>query len=486
MRRSRERNDAHDQRRRRRATRSSIDSSVTTNKLASITIDGGPGDDQLLENVSSIPTTFIGGPGNDLIVGHQTVNDTVSYANATGPVNVNLRTGVATGDGTDTLFSGFGIFGLHNVIGSTHDDTIEGDASDNTLDGRAGTDTLSYAGAPGAVNATLNGTVTGDGTDTTSGFENVVGSANNDTITGDTGDNVLDGGPGADTIHGQDGADTLIGGTGRRPEPRRRRRLDDAVDYSNAPSGETVTSAPATRPAATAPTRSTASRTSPGPASSTTHRHGRRQRDLGGAGNDTIGGAGGADTLGGGTGDDNISETGSDDGAVLNGDAGDDTLSGGAATADDALNGGDGNDILKSGGANDAIDGGPGTNTVDYSNAGAGVNVDLQAHTASGDGNDTLANVQNANGSSHDDQLNGDAGANALDGKDGNDTLVGRGGDDTLNGGAGAGGGADDVTNYSRRRAPSPSTSRTGRRRATAATRSRTSRTRPALPSTTR
>ena len=58
---------------------------------------------------------------------------------------------------------------------------------------------------------------------TLSNFENVLGSAFNDTITGDGGKNVLigqygsdrlRGGGGADTLHGGDGNDTLDGGSG--------------------------------------------------------------------------------------------------------------------------------------------------------------------------------------------------------------------------------------------------------------------------------
>ena len=42
------------------------------------------------------------------------------------------------------------------------------------------------------------------------GFENLTGSAHNDTLTGDAGDNVIDGGDGDDTLTGGVGADRFV------------------------------------------------------------------------------------------------------------------------------------------------------------------------------------------------------------------------------------------------------------------------------------
>ena len=57
--------------------------------------------------------------------------------------------------------------------------------------------------------------------------------------------------------------------------------------------------------------------------------------------------------------------------------------------------------------------------------------------TASGNGNDTLASIQNVNGSSFADAITGDDNGNALWGRGGNDAIQGKGGDDTVFGGAG-------------------------------------------------
>jgi Ca2+-binding RTX toxin-like protein len=99
---------------------------------------------------------------------------------------------------------------------------------------------------------------------------------------------------------------------------------------------------------------------------------------------------------------------------------------------------------------NDTMDGGAGSDTVDYSDVNSAVTVDLAAGTATGgSGTDTLSNIENVTGSDSNDSLTGDANSNALDGGAGNDTLTGGGGDDTLTGGTGldtlTGGEGDDV-----------------------------------------
>ncbi|MEM7166559.1 MAG: LamG-like jellyroll fold domain-containing protein, partial [Planctomycetota bacterium] len=81
----------------------------------------------------------------------------------------------------------------------------------------------------------------------------------------------------------------------------------------------------------------------------------------------------------------------------------------------------------------DTIDGGAGTDTVDYSGAGAAVTVDLDAGTATGGGGtDSLLNVEGIIGSAFDDTLTGDSGANTIDGGLGNDIIDAGAGDDTI------------------------------------------------------
>jgi Ca2+-binding RTX toxin-like protein len=138
----------------------------------------------------------------------------------------------------------------------------------------------------------------------------------------------------------------------------------------------------------------------------------------------------------GGSGNDNL--TGSDQANVLTGNAGNDTLTGNGGT--DVLNGGDGDDWMVGGAGNDSLAGGAGTDTADYASAGAGgvgVNVNLATGAASGEGNDTLSDTENASGSSFADSLRGSSGNNVLNGRGGNDAIQGGDGDDTVNGGSG-------------------------------------------------
>ena len=81
------------------------------------------------------------------------------------------------------------------------------------------------------------------------------------------------------------------------------------------------------------------------------------------------------------------------------------------------------------------IDGGAGTNTLDYSLRTDVITVDLAALTATATAG--IGNVQNVIGGSGNDTLTGDAQINRLEGSAGSDTLNGGLGDDTLVGGEG-------------------------------------------------
>ena len=187
-----------------------------------------------------------GGAGDDTIFG-QSGNDTSIYATAPAGVTANLGTGrVSGGDGDDSLSS------IENLVGSAHDDELVGNAQDNqliggkgddilrgksgddllgggpgddrlkgrngddTLIGRSGNDTAVYVTAPAGVEVDLGAkTATGgDGNDSVSQIENVIGSANDDILKGNGIDNVLTGGRGDDTLRGRKGNDKLIGGKG--------------------------------------------------------------------------------------------------------------------------------------------------------------------------------------------------------------------------------------------------------------------------------
>ncbi len=220
-----------------------------------------------LENLTLTGTANLAGTGNALanvITGNSGNNrlngaagvDTVSYANATAAVTVNLSltTAQATGFGNDTLLN------FENVIGSRYNDRLTGNALANRLDGGLGNDTLTGgagndtyvvnaagdvivegAGAgtdsvissitwtlqPTLENLTLTGSaaINGNGNSAANvltgnagnnsmnagaGNDTVNGGAGNDSLTGSTGDDRLDGGTGNDTLVGGEGSDTYI------------------------------------------------------------------------------------------------------------------------------------------------------------------------------------------------------------------------------------------------------------------------------------
>ncbi len=173
-------------------------------------IYGGSGDDWIN-----------GGAGSDTIFGGAG-SDTVSYFGSSAAVSINLNTRSYSGGdaASDVLYS------IENVVGSTGNDAITGDANDNTiegglgndaLDGGAGTgDTVSYSLASSAVTVSLATTSAqstgGAGTDTISNFENLTGSAYNDTLIGSSATaNTIIGGAGNDTIYGDQ--DLIVNGS---------------------------------------------------------------------------------------------------------------------------------------------------------------------------------------------------------------------------------------------------------------------------------
>ncbi len=359
------------------------------------TLDGGAGAD-----------TLVGGLGADSLVGGLGL-DTADYSALGAAITANLSANTvaaAGGAGTDS------ISGVENLIGTsladslTGDgqanrldggdgaDTVDGGAGDDTLIGGLGNDTASYASAGAGVTVALadGAQNTGAGSDQLSGFENLTGSGSADTLTGDAGDNALLGAGGEDTLVGGLGNDTLDGGSGAA----------DTADYGGAAASVTV---------------------SLGGSSAT-----------GGAGSDTLLRI--ERVIGSGFGD------------VLTG-------SGGA----DTLLGGDGKDTLNGGAGNDSLDGGNARDVVSYFGAAGDVTVSLALSTAQntgGAGTDTLDDIEDLTGSSHDDVLTGDGSANRILGLAGDDLIKGGGGNDTVDGGDRndtlAGGAGDDQLNGGR------------------------------------
>src|SRR6266545_5096347 len=134
----------------------------------------------------------------------------------------------------------------------------------------------------------------------------------------------------------------------------------------------------------------------------------------------------GSDTL---TGVEGIGGSGFDD--VLTGNAASNFLFGDAGN--DTLAGGDGdNDGLWGGDGDDALDGGSGEDFVSFVFTQFGVTANLTTGTATGEGSDTLANIEDIVGTKHHDTLTGDAGPNVFLPLVGNDGIDGSGGTDTV------------------------------------------------------
>lgn len=152
-----------------------------------------------------------------------------------------------------------------------------------------------------------------------------------------------------------------------------------------------------------------------------------------GSGNDEVYGDDGADTLNGQAGNDLIyGGTGVD---ILDGGDNNDSVYG--EDGNDTVKGGNHNDTLYGGAGDDTIQGDSGTDTVSYAYVGNGVTVNLLAGTATGEGSDTLATIENITGSAYGDTLTGNNGVNTIAGGDGNDIIKGNQADDVLNAGLG-------------------------------------------------
>jgi Ca2+-binding RTX toxin-like protein len=250
------------------------------------------------------------------------------------------------------------------------------------------------------------------------GNDDIYGRAGNDQLYGDSGHDLLDGGSGNDSIWGGHGNDDISGG-----KDNDQLYGDSGHDNINGGTGDD-------------------------------NIDGGEGNDklYGGSGDDIITGASGNDQLDGGTGDDSLYGGRKND--QLNGRSGDDYLDGGrgndninggvgndillGGVGQDNLKGGSGDDLIYSGANKDVVDGGSGIDTVSYSYAESGVNIDLHRKKSTGGDSDTLKSIENAIGSDHNDSLRGNRLDNRLEGGDGDDTIRGMRGDDQLLGGSGA------------------------------------------------
>ena len=409
-------------------------------------LDGGPGDDTVnggdgADHIASDAgtDTYDGGPN----IPNMAEFDFIDFVSSPALVTVSLQAGTASGDGSDTLA------GFEGVLGSTFADDITGSNGDerelnggdggDTVNGLDGNDSLEggFCCADGAD--TLDGGAGSDSLrDGNLGDDEMDGGPGNDLLTAQTGADDLDGGADNDTLDGDVGGDTLFGSGGDdliRPDPSVGATGDDTVDGGlEGPNGDTVQFR-----TANAVTANLVGGTATGEGTDTLAEI---ENVTGGDGGDNITGDGGPNTLNGGRGVDTIAAAGGPD--RLLGDCGADDLDGGMG--DDALEGDTALSIFLGFGtcpaANDDVDGDAGSDTADYYAGGdtafmfAPISVDLAADTATGEGTDTLTDVENATGSGMGDTMNGDGGPNRFEARDGDDFIDGRAGADIEDGGS--------------------------------------------------
>ncbi len=319
--------------------------------------------------------------GNDTMVGGAG-EDTLAFWDATGPVNVNLASGLVSGaDGNDV------VSGIEDIAGSSFADVLTGDANVNILSGGAGKDTL--AGGGGSDVFVFGNTGPTD-------FDRITDLGNGDVLQFSAGvlaGAVQSGNNSSALLQGEVMIGTAAGGITRV-----------FVGTDSTPGADTVVDL-----AGNFTAEQFSTQLAP---------YGSLLFDAALAQARNLVGTAEADNLVGGNGND-----------TLDGAGGDDNLNG--AAGNDSLMGGDGSDGLIGGLGNDTFNGGDGSDWAYYSGAGAAVTVNLATGTATGaEGNDVLTGIESLYGSAFDDALTGDDARNVLNGLAGNDTLSGGAGED--------------------------------------------------------
>lgn len=419
-----------------------------------------------------------GGPGNDYLSGEKG-RDVASFLSARRPLRVDLGPGRARGQGVDVLE------GIESAVGGKGDDVIRGTRRVNLLaggvgddrlfghggndviqplegddfaDGGRGLDLLSYSLSTTAV---AIDPVDGDGSERLRSFEALQGSSFPDVIAGTDGDDVLLGWDGGDQFRPR-GGDDYVDGQGITWD-------QDEVVYQDSPRRVVVD--------LVTPNGGVDLREARGDGTDVLVKIddavGSRFDDeiIGGAADDTFAGLGGDDriTIGGGG-----TATGGDGADVLTGsgflfgDDGNDRMTGAADQRGGVFAGGRGHDVFVGSEGADTFIPGPGDDSisggapsgvvnadlspkdaVSYVAAESGVVVDLTTGAASGEGADTLDDVEDVDGSPFDDVITGDELVNVLRGDAGEDRIDAGAAFDAIDGGPGddviSGGDADDV-----------------------------------------
>jgi len=177
---------------------------------------GGSGSDELIEPDPVIPCCsillggegddvllsrateinwLVPGPGDDTVMGFRRTDAAAFFWKATRGVVVDLARGTAQGQGHDTLTR------INGVVGSSHADVVFGSDRGDEVEGLGGQDVLVGRGGP-------------DHLDGGNGDDDLIGRGAGDGLAGGNGEDRAHGGPGNDFLTGDTGRDMLLGRTG--------------------------------------------------------------------------------------------------------------------------------------------------------------------------------------------------------------------------------------------------------------------------------
>ncbi len=417
-----------------------INSSGSQGTSADDTLNGSTSDDNFFGFGGN--DVLNGGVGADILMG-DAGSDTLSYANSTASVRVNLavqaeNSGEAAGD---TFYS------IENVAGSSFNDTLIGDAGANILSGNGGNDTItgdvindvnllrdpsfedSLAGSSNSAFWTLNSaTIQSSATGSSQGTKMLAFNLNAVNLSSSAQQTIT-------TVIGQqylmsfDIATTANGAVDFIASVMSGNNLIKSQAVNKSGSNFTMVTLVFVA-TSTSTTIKLANNTNEVKANGVIMIDNVRV-NLDGGGSDTLFGGSGNNTLEGRGGNDRLD--GGDGNDTILGGTGDDTIVVSAGT--DSINGGHGSDTL-------SLEALSGANTV---------NLAAGSYTTTV-GTGTISDVEGVVGGSGVDTIIGSAKANNLSGGAGNDSINAGEGDDIVEGGAGAdtlvGGDGSDTLSY--------------------------------------
>jgi len=192
-------------------TSGTITRSYRSSDVKAINFAGLAGDDTFTNN-TAIPSTALGGAGNDNLRGGSS-NDKLMGGDGNDKLQGNKGDDTlqgASGDdteiggaGNDTLYGGIG---EDFLSGSAGDDQVNGGSGDDWMDGGAGNDTENGDDGNDVQYGGLGNDVVKGG----NGHDLLYGDDGIDTVEGEAGDDRLDGGAGDDSLKGGIGGDTSV------------------------------------------------------------------------------------------------------------------------------------------------------------------------------------------------------------------------------------------------------------------------------------